>query len=80
MLILAWLVGPIGRYVLIAAAVTAMLGGLYVKGRVDGKTAYQAKLTRQMNKAIAKGNQAEADALKKFDSDKEVENDGFSRD
>ena len=77
--ILLWFLGPIGRIVGIALIAVTAIGGVYVKGRIDGKSAYQAKLTRQLNAAIKKGNDAEAKALKKFDSDKELEDDGYER-
>ena len=80
MWILTWLIGPIGRYVLIGVVAFGAIGGLYEKGRIDGKAAYQAKLTKQMNKAIQQGDQATADALKKFDDSKDIPDDGFARD
>jgi hypothetical protein len=76
---LAFLLGPIGRWLIVAVVAAGAIGGLYAKGRIDGKAAYQAKLTRQLNAAITKGNDAEAEALKKFDSEKELEDDGFQR-
>jgi hypothetical protein len=76
---IAFFLGPIGRYLLIFAVVAAALGGLYAKGRVDGKAAYQAKLEREIKAAIDKGDTARSDALKKFDSNKEIEDDGFTR-
>ena len=77
---ITFLLGPIGRWLMVAVVAMGMLGGLYAKGRIDGKAAYQAKLTRQMNAAIKSGNAAEIDALKKFDSQKDIEDDGFARD
>lgn len=76
---IAFLLGPIGRYLLIGGVILSAIGGVYIKGRVDGKSAYQAKLTREINAAIAKGDAARSDALKKFDSNKEIEDDGFAR-
>lgn len=78
--IITFLLGPIGRYLLIASVVIMAIGGIYVKGRSDGKASYQAALARQANKAIAKGNSAEAEALKKFDEQKDLPDDGFARD
>ena len=77
---ITWLLGPIGRWLIVAIVAAGAIGGIYAKGRVDGKATYQAKLTRQMNAAIKSGNQAEVDALKKFDSQKDIEDDGFARD
>lgn len=78
--IIAFFLGPVGRWVAISAVVLTAFGGTYVKGRNDGKGAYQAKLAREINTAIVKGDTARTDALKKFDTNKEIENDGFSRD
>lgn len=78
--ILAFFLSPIGRYVAIGAIILAAIGGIYVKGRSDGKSAYQAKLTREINTAIEKGDRARTEALKKFDATKEIEDDGFARD
>ena len=77
---LLFLVGPIGRWLVVGTVILAMFGAVYAKGRIDGKSAYQATLTKQINTAIVKGNQAEADALKKFDAEKELPNDPFARD
>ena len=76
---LAFFLGPIGRWILVAVAVSGAITGLYVKGRIDGKAAYQAKIERQIKAATAKGQGAEAEALKKFDSQKELEDDEFER-
>jgi hypothetical protein len=77
---LAFFLGPIGRYILIAGVVIVAFGGTYAKGRIDGKAAYQAKLTREIDKAVSKGDETRIDALKKFDTNKEIEDDGFARD
>lgn len=77
--ILLWFLSPLGKIIGIVTICALAFGGVYTKGRVDGKSAYQAKLTRQLNAAIKKGNDAEAKALKKFDSEKELEDDGFER-
>ena len=78
--IIAFFLSPIGRYVAIGLVAVTAIGGIYVKGRSDGKASYQAALSRQAAKAIAKGNSAEADALKKFDLEKDIPDDGFARD
>ncbi len=77
--LLAFFLGPIGRYVLIGGAILVALGGLYAKGRSDGKSAYQEKLKREISIAIDKGDSARTEALKKFDSNKEITDDGFAR-
>lgn len=79
MTFLSFLIGPIGRWLMGAAVILIALGGLYAKGRIDGKAAYQAKLEREIKAAIEKGDSARTEALKKFDSNKEVEDDGFAR-
>ena len=80
----AWIIarvgGPIIASLISGALILGVIGSIYVKGRIDGKAAYQDKLTKQVNTAIAKGNQAEADALKKFDTEKDLPDDPFARD
>ena len=65
--IILWFLGPIGRWVGIGAVILAALGGLYVKGRIDGRNSYKAKVERQINDAIKKGDAGRADALRKLD-------------
>lgn len=76
---LAFFLGPIGRWVGIVAVAAMFVAGVYGEGRVDGKAAYQAKLAREINHAITKGDTARTDALKQFDQHKEIEDDGFAR-
>lgn len=71
--------GPIG-WAIIATLVIGSYSATYVKGRVDGKASYQAKLTKQINKAIVTGDKAREEALKKFDAQKDIDDDGFARD
>ena len=78
--ILLWFLGPIGRYVGIGIVAVSLIGGVYAKGRYDGKTAYRAKLEREIKTAISKGDAAREQALRKFDSNKEIEDDGNARD
>lgn len=79
--ILAFFLSPLGRWVGIGAIILAAIGGIYVKGRSDGKAMYQAKLTREINKAIETGDRARTEALKKFDAQKDtIDDDGFARD
>jgi hypothetical protein len=77
--ILMWLIGPIGKYVTMFAVVVALTSGVYLKGRSDGVTGYKAKLEREIKRAIEKGDTAREEALRKFDANKEVEDDGFAR-
>lgn len=78
--LLSFLFSPLGRYAAIGIIIFAAFTGTYIKGRSDGVSSYKAKLTRQLERAIAKGNQAEAEALKKFDAQKEIPDDEFARD
>lgn len=54
------------------------VGGIHFS--VKAITAYQAKLTREINKAIETGDRARTEALKKFDAQKDIQDDGFARD
>ena len=65
--ILALVLSPIGRWISGALIVLAMLAGIYAKGRIDGKSSYKAKIERQINDAVSKGDTGRADALKKLD-------------
>jgi hypothetical protein len=67
--IVLWFLGPIGRWVAIGLAVLVSIGGIYTKGRIDGRASYKAKVERQINDAIAKGDKGRADALRKLDAD-----------
>lgn len=51
------------------AVIITLLGGIYVKGRHDGKLSYQAKVQREIDAAISKGDSGRAEALKKLDAD-----------
>lgn len=46
----AFLIGGIGRWVVVGLAGVLALGGLYIKGRVDGNAACIAKQQAQMAK------------------------------
>lgn len=76
---IAFFLSPLGRYFAIAGVAFALISGVYLKGRSDGKAYFQAKLTREINEAIAKGDRARAEALNRFDSMKDYD-DGFARD
>lgn len=67
--ILAWFLGPLGRWVGIAGIIAAAGLGLFTWGDVHGRSAYKAKIERQKQDAIAKGDKGRADALRKFDAD-----------
>ena len=53
--ILAFVFSPIGRWIAGVGVVLLMLTGIYVKGRFDGRASYKAKIERQINQAIEKG-------------------------
>lgn len=65
--ILAFVFSPIGRWVVGALSILVLIGGIYTKGRLDGRSSYKAKIERQINEAISKGDAGRADALKKLD-------------
>lgn len=67
--ILAFVLSPIGRWVAGASIIVLLLGGIYVKGRQDGKLSYQAKVQREITAAINRGDEGRADALKQLDAD-----------
>lgn len=64
---LAFFLSPIGRWLAGILAVLVLLGGIYTKGRIDGRASYKAKIERQINEAIQKGDNGRADALRKLD-------------
>lgn len=65
--ILGLILSPVGRWVSGFVAVLAIISGIYIKGRHDGKASYKAKIERQINEAIEKGDNGRADALRKLD-------------
>ena len=64
---LAFIFSPIGRWLVGILAVIVLLGGIYTKGRIDGRASYKAKIERQINEAVQNGDNGRADALKKLD-------------
>ena len=74
--ILAMILSPIGRWIAGTVALLAIVGGIYIKGRVDGRASYKAKIERQINDAVQKGDNGRADALRKLD-DGELSNNWF---
>lgn len=67
---LLWFLTPIGRYVGIGLAAVALIGGTYMKGRWDQRSADRIKIQREANEAIAKGEAGRANALQKFKDNK----------
>lgn len=70
--IAAFILSPIGRWIAGVGIVVLLLTGVYVKGRFDGRASYKAKVERQINEAIEKGDDGRAKALKKLDEDGEA--------
>lgn len=66
--IIAFFLGPIGRWVGIGVIALMAIGGVYEKGRFDQRSYDKAKLQREISDAIEKGNDGAADALRKFDA------------
>lgn len=67
--ILAFFLGPIGKWIGIAGVGVLLIFGSYAKGRWDGSAAHKAKIERQINDAIQKGEQGRVDALRKLDAE-----------
>lgn len=65
--IIGFVTSPLGRWVAIAGVAGVTVFGSYVKGRIDGRASYKAKIERQIDEAIQKGEQGRADALRKLD-------------
>jgi hypothetical protein len=78
--ILAFIFSPLGRYAIIALVAVGAVTGIYVKGRSDGRTAYKAKIEREIKNAIDKGDAARERALRDFDASPDsLPDDGFRR-
>lgn len=67
--IIAFCTSTIGRWITIAGVSALALFGAYVKGKWEGRAQYKAKIERQINEAVEKGDSGRADALRKFDAD-----------
>jgi len=65
---IAFFLSPIGRYLAIGIAAVAIVGGVYAKGRLDGRASYKAKIERQIKDAVEKGNDARNNALRELDA------------
>ena len=80
MTIIGFVLSPVGRWLVGGLTVVSLLGGIYLKGRSDGKATYKAKIEREIATAIRDGKDAKRDALREFDrSPDRVPDDGFSR-
>lgn len=81
MAVVSFFLSPLGRWIAGGAVIIAIFGGVYVKGRMDGRASYQAKIERQIQDAKDKGDTARENALRDFDAapDDELPDDGFRR-
>lgn len=75
-----WLTSKARQALLMVGILTGAGTFIYAKGVDDGVSRYQAKLTSEINKAISNGDRAREEALKKFDAQKDISDDGFARD
>tara|TARA_R110000868_G_scaffold409826_1_gene696154 strand:+ start:903 stop:1139 length:237 start_codon:yes stop_codon:yes gene_type:complete len=66
--ILAFFLGPLGRWVGIVGVAAMVVAGVYGKGRVDGRASYKAKIERQIKDAVEKGNGARDNSLRELDA------------
>lgn len=66
--IIAFFLSPLGRYVAIGLAAVIAIGGVYAKGRIDGRTSYKAKIERQIKDAVEKGTTARDNSLRELDA------------
>jgi len=60
---LAFITGPVGRWLLGAVAIVAVLGGVYLKGRSDGEAKIEAAVAEANRKADAKAAALSTDLL-----------------
>jgi hypothetical protein len=74
--LIAFALGPVGRWVAGAVFIVALAASIYAKGRIDGRDAMQAKY-EAMNAAAAAGAKKEADRVQGGDRSKVK---GFDRD
>lgn len=79
MAVLGWFLSPIGRWVGMVLIVLTAVGVIYGKGAYDDHVAYTARIEREAQSAIQKGNAARDAATRQFDAGG-VRDDGFSRD
>jgi len=66
--VITFLLSPVGRWIAGALAILAIIGGIYFKGRMDGKGAYRSQVEREITDAVRKGNSAREKALRDFDN------------
>lgn len=76
--ILAFVLSPIGRWIAGVFVLLAIIASIYAKGRIDGHASEKAKVERQINDAVQKGDSGRANALKQLNNDSVP--DGWFRD
>jgi len=72
--VVSFFLSPLGRYVAIGLAAVALIGGVYGKGRIDGRASYKAKIERQIKDAVEKGTDARDHSLRELDAGRVPEN------
>lgn len=78
--IVSFFLSPIGKYLAIGLVAVSAISGVYVKGRLDGRASYKAKIEREIADAVNKGDAARERALRDFDASPDVvPDDGFRR-
>lgn len=65
---IAFFLSPVGRWIGGALLLGGLFLGTYTKGRLDGRASYKAKIERQINDAVKKGEDGRADALRELDA------------
>ncbi len=79
--ILKWLIGPVGRYVLVAIIAAGAVSGIYLKGRSEGRAACVAEGERDVLDTIERANRARSDADRRNADDGRLrDDDTFRRD
>ena len=78
---LTLLAGPMGRAGAMIVAVLALLGGIYLKGRMEGRAACLAEGERDVLETISRADDARADADRRnIDAGRLRDDDTFRRD
>ena len=78
---LTLLAGPMGRAGAMIVAVLALLGGIYLKGRMEGRAACLAEGERDVLETISRAGRARADADRRnIDAGRLRDDDTFRRD
>lgn len=78
---LTLLVSPLGRAGAMIVAMLALLGGIYLKGRMEGRAACLAEGERDVLETISRADRARADADRRnLDAGRLRDDDTFRRD